>query len=447
MSARQKARLAFASALILLVLSGVAAYLTLTHLLESEKWVIHTYQVQAALGDVDSAMARAGRARASFVYVGHKALSGEFEAAAADVPKRIQSLRELVQDNPEQMELCKRLEQAMQSRIGLFRDSIHLDGSSPQDVQRQGEITDQSSAFAAQTNSIMRQMRDNEQTLLKARIRVSDRLSRRAIVILAATFILALILFSIHYRLLNGELVARAQAQQAARDSEESLRRLTVRILRLQDEERRKLSRELHDSLAQYLAGVKMQLEMLSGSQPADGRLLETIQLVDQSISETRTISHLLHPPLLDEAGFASAAKWYLDGFARRSGIEVAVDIPSDLGRLPEALELALFRVLQESITNIHRHAKCSKAEVTLKLLPGSVLLRVRDYGKGIPPQLLRGLCTNGTRFGVGVAGMRERIHELGGEFDLHSGGTGTLVSVTMPFSQRTSTNDTSAAD
>jgi two-component system NarL family sensor kinase len=217
--------------------------------------------------------------------------------------------------------------------------------------------------------------------------------------------------------------------------------------MRLQDEERRKLSRELHDSLAQYLAGVKMQLEMLARSDLDDGRLQETIHLVDESISETRTISHLLHPPLLDETGFASAAKWYLDGFARRSGMEVGVDVPSDMGRLPEAMELVLFRVLQESITNVHRHAKSPKADVTLKLLPGRIVLRIRDYGKGMPPDLLRSLSTNGTRFGVGVAGMRERIHELGGHFDVQSGPSGTLVSATLPYSPRSHPVSTSAAD
>jgi signal transduction histidine kinase len=447
MSTRHKARAAFASALILLVLSGVAAYVTLSHLLDSERWVIHSYKVQAALGDVESAMARAGRARAAFVYVDHEGSSAEFETAAAKVPERIQVLRNLIRDNPDQVKLCKQLQDAMDARIAFFRDSIRWGSAAPGYIQRQAEITKQSTLFAQQANSIMQQMRQSEQTLLKARVRTSDRLSIRAVVILAATFILALVLFAIHYRLLNNELLARAQAQQAARDSEESLRRLTVRLLRLQDEERRKLSRELHDSLAQYLAGVKMQLEMLSRSDPIDGRLQEVIHLVDESISETRTISHLLHPPLLDETGFASAAKWYLEGFARRSGMEVAIDVPGDMGRLPEAVELALFRVLQESITNVHRHAKSSKAGVTLKLLPGRVVLRIRDYGKGIPPDLLRSLSTNGTRFGVGVAGMRERIHELGGQFDVQSGASGTLVSVTLPYSQRPQPASTSAAD
>ena len=214
----------------------------------------------------------------------------------------------------------------------------------------------------------------------------SKRLFILAIVVLMVTFILALIMFSVHYQLLTAELDAREQAERTVRDSEKSLRSLTGRLLQLQDEERRRFSRELHDSLGQYLAAVKMNLDMFSNSQPSNQLLSEAIHLLDQSIAETRTISHLLHPPLLDEAGFSSAAKWYLDGFAQRSGIAVKADLPSDMGRLPKPVELGLFRVLQESLTNIHRHSGSSRAEVALKLFPGKVMLEVRDFGHGIPP-------------------------------------------------------------
>ena len=204
-------------------------------------------------------------------------------------------------------------------------------------------------------------MRQEEQQLLKLRMAASNRLYTLTVVILAFSFALALILFFIHYRLLTSELKARALAESAAREGEESLRQLTSRLLQMQDEERRKFSRELHDSLGQYLAGVKMNLDMFSGAKPTDELLANAIQLLDQSIAETRTISHLLHPPLLDEVGFASAAKWYLQGFSERSGVEVKVEMPDDLGRLPRPLELGLFRVLQESLTNIHRHSKSAR--------------------------------------------------------------------------------------
>ena len=220
--------------------------------------------------------------------------------------------------------------------MALLRESIELKKSGPQDEQGQAEISRRGLPIAADITSTMQQMREEEQRLLDVRARVSNHLFVLAVVVLMITFILALILFSVHYKLLTAELDAREQAEHSVRESEKSLRTLTGRLLQLQDEERRKFSRELHDSLGQYLAAVKMNLDMFSNSQPADRLLSEAMHLLDQSIAETRTISHLLHPPLLDEAGFSSAAKWYLDGFAQRSGIEVKTDFPDDVGRLPK---------------------------------------------------------------------------------------------------------------
>jgi signal transduction histidine kinase len=444
MSARQKARAAFASAVVLLLLSGIAAYVAVARLVGSAEWVIHTFQVQAAIGDVDSAIATAGRARAAYVFNGNHVSSAEFEAAASEVPKAIQRLRELTRDNPQEQQLCSRLESVTQHRIGLFRDSIQLANASPRDQSGQGELTNQSAVFASETTQVMQQMREEEQRLLHSRERLSTRLFILVVVILVSTLVLALGLFSVHFRLLSGELTAREQAERTARNSEESLRRLTVRLLKLRDAERRKISRELHDSLGQYLSGVKMNLDRLARAYGDQESLREALHLLDQAIVETRTISYLLHPPLLDETGLASAAKWYIEGFARRSGIEVSADIPADLGRLPEPLELGLFRVLQESLTNIHRHSKSSKAEILLRRLPDKVVLDIRDYGQGIPPGFLNSQSVTGPRAGVGLAGMRERIHELGGALDIQSGASGTLISVTMPLPPRAKAADAS---
>ena len=446
MPARKRAQVAFASAVILLFLSGVATYLTIVRLLQSEKWVVHSHEVQAALGNVDSAVVGVGRACSGYVITGGADFLSSFEVALPKVPQALRNVRTLTTDNPEQQKLCTRLEELTARRVALFREAVELKMTAPQDQQGQADVSRRGLPVASELTSTMQQMRDEEQRLLGARTASSKRLFILAIVVLMVTFILALIMFSVHYQLLTAELDAREQAERTVRDSEKSLRSLTGRLLQLQDEERRRFSRELHDSLGQYLAAVKMNLDMFSNSQPGNRLLSEAIHLLDQSIAETRTISHLLHPPLLDEAGFSSAAKWYLDGFAQRSGIAVKADLPNDLGRLPKPVELGLFRVLQESLTNIHRHSGSSRAEIALKLFPGKVMLEIRDFGHGIPPERLKSFEARGANFGVGLAGMRERLRELGGRLEIRSG-HGTIISVTMPLRESVKAVDATAAD
>ena len=433
MSSRKNAQAAFVSAVAVLLLSALAAYITIGHLVSSQKWVVHTYQVQSVLGEIDAAVAQASRARNSYVATGNENILPSFEAAIPGVHQKLAELRELTEDNPPQQELCTRLEDLTMQRLGLFRQAIALAKTSPGDIAGQSEIAHQDLALSFEKASVMEDMRDEEQRLLKLRTITSNRFFSLTVATLAISFILSLVLFSIHYQLLTTELDARAQAEAGARESEESLRHLTSRLLQMQDEERRKFSRELHDSLGQYLAGVKMNLEIFARAQPA-AELLAAIQLLDQSIAETRTISHLLHPPLLDEVGFSSAARWYVQGFSERSSIDVKLDMPDDLRRLPKDFELGLFRVLQESLTNIHRHSKSAKAEVTLQSLPGELILQVRDYGNGIPQDLLRRFRTKGAAFGVGLSGMRERVRELHGRLDIQSSPSGTLISVTLPL-------------
>ena len=438
MSPRKKAQVAFASAVLLLFLSGVAAFFTINRLLESENWVIHTLEVRAALGDIDAAFVRLGRARSGYVISGSGEFLQEFEAAAPDLPRKFQQLRDLTRDNPTQQQFCSRLEDVTDRRVALLRESVELKKKSPDDQQGQADFDRRGLPLSSEMTALGQQMRAEEQNLLDVRATATHRLFIVAIVTLAVAFILALELLAVHYRLLSAELTAREEAEAAARDSEESLRRLTGRLLQLQDAERRKFSRELHDSLGQYLAGVKMNLAMFV-SQGKERLLEEAIQLLDQSIAETRTISHLLHPPLLDEAGFSSAARWYVEGFAQRSGIEVNLTLPEDVRHLPKAVALGLFRVLQESLTNIHRHSNSTRAEVALEVVTDHrVILRVRDYGRGINPDLLDNFQNNGTNSGVGLAGMRERIRELSGQLSIQPCEPGTLITVSLPLSQET---------
>jgi signal transduction histidine kinase len=236
----------------------------------------------------------------------------------------------------------------------------------------------------------------------------------------------------------NSDLETRVRQRTAELEtSNQGLRRLSSRLMHLQDEERRKFSRELHDSLGQILVMAKLNLSKLFQQNPHDKLLAETEKLLEEALVETRTISYLLHPPLLDETGLVSAAKWYVKGFAQRSGIQVSIEVGHDFARLPRSTELALFRILQESLTNIYKYANASRAEVFLGSQSSDVLLQVRDYGKGIPPETLESLQCQGADMGVGLAGMRERVNEQGGRFEIHSDDTGTLISVTMPTDER----------
>jgi signal transduction histidine kinase len=316
-------------------------------------------------------------------------------------------------------------------------------------------LTAESVSLGDQMTSVVQAMREAEQRLLIERRRAADRLLSVLIAIVITAFSLALLLFFIHYRLLIAELRAREaaeqmakQAEQIARKSEEASRRLSGRLLQLQDEERRRFARELHDSLGQYLISLKMNLSlMLNRPQESNGLLAESIKLIDESIAETRTLSYLLHPPMLDEAGFASAANWYVNGFAQRSGVEVTINIPEGHARLPGEIELALFRILQESLTNIHKHAKSTTAEVTLDIQPREVCLTIGDNGKGISHELLTRFQAEGSNSGVGLSGMRERVSELGGRLDIHSSAAGTMIAAVIPLAKATSRNAPEAKD
>lgn len=233
------------------------------------------------------------------------------------------------------------------------------------------------------------------------------------------------------------QALARLGAEVGVRkQAEEQLRHLSLRLMTLQDEERRRIARELHDSAGQTLAAIKMtaaRVEQAGRAVPGLPRLTgELNALADEALQEVRTTSYLLHPPLLDEAGIASAARWFVEGFAKRSGIEVSCDIPEDLTRQPREYELVLFRVLQESLTNVHRHSGASAADIKLALDGDRLTLEVTDNGNGIPEELLKNLET-AEKSGVGIAGMRERVREIGGGLEIQSGERGTTVSVVLP--------------
>jgi signal transduction histidine kinase len=236
------------------------------------------------------------------------------------------------------------------------------------------------------------------------------------------------------------ELEDRVQERTAELDiANRSLRELSARLLQSQDDERRRIARDLHDSVGQMLAALTMNLSAVRADIERVARTATTLTdsegLVQQMSTEVRTISHLLHPPLLDEAGLSSAVRWYLDGFAQRSNIKVDLDLPADFGRLSRELETAIFRVVQECLTNIHRHSGSSIANVRLRQRDGEVFVEVGDRGKGVPPEKRDEMASGGTP-GVGIRGMRERLRQLGGSLEIASNGTGTIVLARFPVAE-----------
>jgi PAS domain S-box-containing protein len=239
------------------------------------------------------------------------------------------------------------------------------------------------------------------------------------------------------------DFTERMETKAALEKSERSLRELSLHLLSTQDQERKRIGRDLHDSLGQYLAVLKLKLESVTsimGSQPdlAAKDVADCIHLTDDSIKEVRTVSYLLYPPMLEEMGLKSAVPWYLGGFSSRSGIKTAFKAEEAFGRLAGDAELALFRVLQESLTNVHRHSGSETAEVRLLVRDGNAVLEIEDNGKGFNQSVLEqgGEDWMGA-LGVGVRGMNERMRQLKGKLEIIPRESGTLVRATMPVSHR----------
>lgn len=220
---------------------------------------------------------------------------------------------------------------------------------------------------------------------------------------------------------------------------EKSLRDLTSRLLQMQDEERRRIGRDLHDTLGQCVTAMKISLDSLaSGLEKSDvkthEKVIQCVRLAEECVKEVRTISYLLYPPMLEEMGLKSAIPWYLEGFTRRCGIQVTFDARADFGRLSRDTELALFRVLQESLTNVHRHSGSQTAHIELSTRDGMAVLEIRDNGKGMPSAVLKESDESAYRvIGVGLRGMRERLGQLGGRLEISSTEHGASVTAAVP--------------
>jgi len=436
--------LLFAIILMLLVAIGVAGYRVATEGVISREWMIHTFKVQSAIQDVRLSIANAAADRREYLQLGDVPSLQDFPKSRDRAMAAIRNLRSLTVDNPQQQELLSHVEALAIERMDLLQDSI--DGSQ----LRHETLADQSSIdvkglrINQQITDSLQSMYDSEQVLLQSRQQTSKQMYEGTVIVLIISFLLAFALLASNFYFLYGEVRRRREAEKILRAVGDSYRRLSTRLLELQDEERRKLARELHDSVGQYLALLKMNLVRI-GSLPAcqdgSGRELvgEAVQWTDRTITEVRTVSHLLHPPMLDEVGFLSACRWYIEEFGKRSGIQVNLDLPEDSERLSPETELVLFRALQEGLTNVHRHSATRKVDITFAHSPDGVKLTLHDYGHGMSPEAMKRF-QSGIGIGVGLAGMRERVAERGGTMRIESDTRGTTVYINLPVVARKNT-------
>ncbi|HEV2400027.1 MAG TPA: ATP-binding protein [Candidatus Sulfotelmatobacter sp.] len=429
MSSTGKANAVLAAAIIFLLLSSCAAYLAIKRLQTSGQWVVHTLDVQHALDHFSSTVGRAGRLRAEYLQTGDAALISRQAEVVVEVRNSLADIQKLTADNVNQQVNWKKLAAITEQRLTFADQALQRKRSGIQ-----APINQEMMAAADASDALIQNMANEEERLLSER-QQRQRSSFTVIgAILLTSLFLALVLFLVHHEMITDQVRERLRAETAQRN-------LSARLLTLQDEERRKFARELHDSVGQHLAAIKMAVSMLEKKLPSDPIVNDCLKLADDAIAETRTISHLLHPPLLDEAGLNSAIQWFVDGFARRSGIQVNLQIQPGVQRFEDSTELVLFRALQESLTNVHRHSGAKQADVSLTTSGDEVVLTVRDHGDGMPAAVLQNLKEERAAGGVGLAGMTERIREIGGRLEVNSSVHGTEISARVPVRSRVAPN------
>jgi signal transduction histidine kinase len=398
----------------------------------SERWVSHSQEVELGVSRLRAEIFIAESSRFAFILSGETASLDMYNQAAQEIPNRIIALQDLTVDNPSQQQRIGRLRTLIDRRLGVLQESIALKQKSEKDFQDQYQLTKAGETLDAEIVDQLRIMRDEEESLMKIRQAHSNRTYKRVQIALGLSFALILLLLFANFAQLLVELRDRKQAELAVRN-------LSSRLLQVQDVERRKIARELHDGIGQLFAGLKMSLNQIEQVPSAKSPEVQSIvascvEMIDQGMSEARTLSHLLHPPLLEELGFASAARWFVEGYSQRSKVEVRLEIPEKLDRVSQEIELTLFRCLQEALTNIHRHSGSSSADIRVEKQADHLILSIRDYGKGISEERLESFRKTSSGVGVGLAGMRERVRHLNGDLDIESDREGTLVKVNIPL-------------
>ena len=427
----------------IIAIIAVSAYLTQRGVSNSTNWVLHTYDVRSELQNLQTQLAEIRASALAYSGSGDEFHLQFFRQHSQYISNAFEDLRKLTADNPQQQQRLSELESISKDYIaqlqGTAVSAVPPASISPAKATAIRGLDSQE----AQVQGVLRSMDQEEIKLLNQRLSHWNRLFWRTSIVLALALFAALGFLAYNFRLLSREIVRTRNLERFQRENVRFSRALSARILDLQDTERRRIARELHDSVGQYLVGLKINLEQLLSARanlPAahEKLLADTLDLADRSMVEVRTISHLLHPPLLDEVGLESATRWYADGFAKRSALKVSLHLDPIVNRLPKEVELALFRVLQESLTNVHRHAGAKSIEVVLTCSAGHVALSVTDDGAGISSEVLTRFLS-GRASGVGLAGMRERLAELDGTLEVERRPHGTAVRATIPVAKCTS--------
>ena len=427
MLSRLNHRVIFASALFLLIVSGVGLGLMFYKTYSSERWVRHTYNAELLLSEIMFDLNKTGRDRQTYLDTADPQILRAIQDTRKAIVARLAQLKAMVQDNADQVRKCERLGQAIGERFATFDASIQLFQSGKSTPEAQNRYTQDLVGWSRQTFAIARDINDTESSLLNLRSLTTRAVFSWAILIAAFSYLLSLYVLWEHYGSLTRELQQRRVAEQNAL-------KLSAQLLGAQDQERRKIARDLHDGLGQLLVAAKMAADSLAKRPEDKQKLSELSELLAEAVSSTRSISHLLHPPLVDELGFVAAARAYLEGFSKRTGVQVQLELSEPEERLPRDLELVMFRVLQEALTNIQRHSKSEKAAVEFRADRQKATLKIQDFGIGLPPGLLG---ASGSKLGVGLAGMKERVREYDGHFEICSDTSGTLISVTVPLAGR----------
>jgi len=420
----------------LVLITAVSGYATMKGMAASRNWLASTIEFKAELGNLELNHGLLHRYAAEAAAGGNEVAEDQVQSTGDAMRQSLLRLCELTRDDAIQQALLGRLEPIAEQHIQELRVAtrgLALAGTTAQlaDVESTGE-TDEDATISRMIGDL----NARETQLLTVRQAAWDREFSRNIAVLAFAVGACLLLLITNMHLLRVDARSSRVAAEHIRESADSYRALSARIIGLQDAERRRIGRELHDSVGQSLAALQMNLDQLSVGRKTEGRagplVAECLDLVRTTARDVRTISHLLHPPLLDVVGFAPAARNYLQEFERRSGIKVNANVPEDL-RLPsKEAELVLFRVLQESLTNVHRHAQASAVDVWLARRGNEVALTIQDNGRGLPAGVMENFSA-GMASGVGLAGMRERLAEFGGTLVVETSHSGTLVRAGIP--------------